>query len=195
MTHRRVAVLITVLLVVAPSPARADWIVRPFVGAALNPGHGFVDLERTGSDSKLAIGAAAGWYPNALGFEFEVSSLPRFFKGADELVVTGGVTTIMANITWQLPAPSRSSRLRVYVAGGGGVVRARLDDALGAFTSTTSLAGGNAGGGIRIRVRPRLDINADVRYFKTQYGDSGRGAFSEEFVTFTRATVGAVFAF
>jgi hypothetical protein len=193
MRFRLVSALIGVLPM--PSPARADWVLRPFFGAALHPNHGFVDLEQTAGDTKLTVGAAAGWHPNALGFEFEGSALPGFFEGADELVVAGRVTTLMANVTWQLPTPGGSSRFRPYLTGGGGVVRVRLDDALGAFSSATSLAGGNAGGGVLIRVRPRLDFNADVRLFKTQYGDAGRAGFSEEFVSFTRVTGGVVFRF
>jgi hypothetical protein len=105
------------------------------------------------------------------------------------------VTTVVGNVTWQLPKPHESSRLRAYVAGGAGIVRIRLEDALDAFSSKTSLAAGNAGGGVLVRLRPRLDINADVRYFKTQFGDVDRAGFSEQFVSFTRLTAGVVLQF
>ena len=195
MTLRLVAVWIVALLTMAPREAAADWIVRPFFGAALGPSHGFVDLEQTSGDSKLVLGAAAGWQPRAIGVEFEVSVIPGFFDGPADLVIAGNVTTVMGNVTWQLPKPNASSRLRAYVAGGAGIVRIRLADALGAFSSGTSLAAANAGGGVLIRLRPRLDINADVRYFKSQYGDVGRAGFSEQFVSFTRLTGGVVFRF
>jgi hypothetical protein len=81
------------------------------------------------------------------------------------------------------------------VSGGAGVVRVRLEDALGAFSSRTSLAAGNAGGGVLVRVRPGIDLNGDVRYFKTQYGDADRAGFSEQFVSFTRITGGVVLRF
>jgi hypothetical protein len=99
---------------------------------------------------------------------------------------------VMGNITWQLPRPHESSRLRAYVTGGAGIVRVRLEDALDAFSSKTSLAAGNAGGGVLVRLRPRLDFNADVRYVKTQSGDVGRLGFGEQFVSFTRLTAGEV---
>ena len=195
MRSRLVALGIGALLTMVPSEAAADWIVRPFFGAALSPSHGFVDLEQTAGDSKLVLGAAAGWQPRAIGVEFEVSVLPGFFHGPGDLIVGGNVTTLMGNVTWQLPRPHASSRLRAYVAGGAGIVRTRLEDALGAFSSETSLAGANAGGGVMVRLRPRLDFNADVRYFKTQYGDVGRAGFSEQFVSFTRLTGGVVLRF
>ena len=75
------------------------------------------------------------------------------------------------------------------------MIRIRLEDALGAFSSSTSLAAGNAGGGVLVRVRPRLDINADVRYFKTQFGEVDRAGFSEQFVAFTRLTAGLALRF
>ena len=195
MSSRLVAVWIVSLLTMVPSEAAADWIVRPFFGAALNPSHGFVDLEQTSGDSKLVLGASAGWHPRAIGVEFEVSVLPGFFEGPADLILEGSVTSVMGNVTWQLPTPNASSRLRAYVAGGAGIVRIRLEDALGAFSSRTSLAAANAGGGVLVRLRPRLDINADVRYFKSQYGDVGRAGFSEQFVSFTRLTGGVVLRF
>jgi hypothetical protein len=190
-----VTICICALLTMAPSDARADWIVRPFFGAALGPNHGFVDLEQTSGDSKLVLGAAAGWHPRAVGVEFEWSVLPGFFDGPRDLVNSGNVTTVMGNVTWRLPKPNESSRVRAYLAAGAGIVRVHLEDALDAFSSRTSLAGGNAGGGVLIRVQPRLDINADVRYFKTQYGDVDRAGFSEQFVSFTRLTGGLVLRF
>jgi hypothetical protein len=118
--------------------------------------------------------------------------LPGFFDGPDDLLTAGNVTTIVGNVTWQLPKPHQSSRLRAYVAGGAGIVRVRLEDALDAFSTRTSLAVGNAGGGVLVRLRPRIDINVDVRYFKTQFGDVDRAGFSEQFVSFTRLTGGVV---
>ena len=195
MTSRLVKVWICALLTIVPSEARADWIVRPFFGAAVSPNHGFVDLEQTSGDSKLVLGAATGWHRRAIGIELEVSALPGFFDGPGDLIIEGNVTTVMGNLTWQLPRPHESSRLRAYVAGGAGIVRIRLEDALDAFSSRTSLAAGNAGGGLLIRLRPRLDINADVRYFKTQYGAVDRAGFSEQFVSFTRVTGGVLLRF
>ena len=195
MTSRLVAVSICALVTMVPSEATAQWIVRPFFGAAVSPRHGFVDLEQTAGDSKLVVGAAAGWHPRAIGVEFELGRLPGFFDGPGDLIVAGNVTTIAGNVTWHLPKPHESSRLRAYVAGGVGIVRVHVEDALGAFSSTTSLGAGNAGGGVLVRWRPRLDLNADVRYFKTQFGDIDRAAFSEPFVSFTRITGGFLLRF
>lgn len=195
MKSSRAAAAICAVLMMAPLDARADWTVRPFFGMALNPGHGFVDLGQTAHDPKPLFGAAAGWHPSAIGVEFEVSVLPGFFNGPHDLIVRRSVTTMMGNVVWQLPKPRVTSPVRVYLAGGAGIVHADLKDALDAFSSTTSLAAGNAGGGVFIRVQPRIDINADVRYFKSSYGDVDRAGFSEQFISFTRLAAGAVFRF
>jgi hypothetical protein len=195
MTRSLAVFAIGALLTMVPSEARADWIVRPFFGAAISPRHGFVDLEQTARGAKAVLGAAAGWQPGAIGVEFEWSVLPGFFDGPRDLIIAGNVTTAMGNVTWQLPKPNASSRLRAYLAGGAGIVRVHLEDALGAFSSTSSLAGGNAGGGVMVRLRSRLDLQGDVRYFKTQFGDVDRAGFSERFVSFTRVTGGAVLRF
>jgi hypothetical protein len=192
---RFIAVCVCALLMMVPSEAAADWIARPFFGAAVNPSHGFVDLDQSARDSKRVLGAAAGWQRRAIGVELELSVLPGFFDGPGDLIVAGTATTVMGNVMWQLPKPHESSWLRVYVAGGAGIVRIRLEDALDAFSSRTSLAAGNAGGGIVVRLRPRLDFNADVRYFKTRYGEIDRAGFSEQFVSFTRLTGGMVLRF
>jgi hypothetical protein len=195
MTSRRIAIGICALLALVPAEATADWIVRPFFGVALSPRDGFVDLEQTSGDSKMVWGAAAGWQPRTIGVECELSVLPGFFDGPGDLVIGGNVTTVMANVMWQLPRPHESSRLRAYVAGGAGIVHIRLEDALDAFSSTTSLAAGSAGGGVFVRLRPRLDINADVRFFKTRFGNLDPSGFSEQFVSFTRLTAGVMFRF
>jgi hypothetical protein len=195
MTSRSVAACICALFTMWPCDASADWIVRPFAGAAVSSRHGFVDLEQTSGESKIVFGASAGWHPRAIGVEFDVSVLPGFFDGPGDLIVTGDVTTVVGNVTWQLPKPHASSRLRAYVSGGAGMVRIRLDDALDAFSSDTWLAAGNAGGGVLVRVRPQLDVSADLRYFKTRFGDVDRAGFSEQFVSFTRVTGGLALRF
>ena len=195
MTSRLVAIGIGVLLMIAPAEAAGDWTVRPFVGAAVNPDHGFVDLDQISGDSKVVFGAAAGWHPGPIGVEFELSVLPGFFDGSSDLITDGHATTFMGNVTWQLPKPHDSSRLRAYVAGGAGIVSLRIADALDAFSSTTTLAAGNVGGGVLVRLRPGIDINGDVRYFKTQYGDVDLAGFSEQFVSFTRLSGGVLVRF
>jgi hypothetical protein len=174
------------LLLGTPEAVRAQWVLKPFVGAAVGPRHGFVDREQGAGESTLVVGAAAGCQPRTIGVEFEWSVLPRFFDGPGDLLIAGPVTTVLENVTWQLPRPQASSRLRAYLAGSAGVVQVRLRDALDAFSSTTALAAGNVGGGVTVRLRPRLNVHVDVRQFRTQFEDAGRSGFDERFVSFTR---------
>jgi hypothetical protein len=160
-----------VLMLLVPSPALADWIVKPFAGVSIAPSHGFVDLEPAGGKSKPFVGAAVGW------------------------LETGRVTTLMGNVTWLLPHPTAAARLRVYVSGGVGVARVTIEDVLGAFSSQSALIAANAGGGVLIRLRPRLSLTADIKYFRSRYGDENRASFGEEFLAFTRLAGGAVLRF
>ena len=189
----RAAPVLAMLLV--SSEASGDWVIRPFVGATVQSSHGFVDLEQSAGDSKIFAGAAVGWHPTALGFEMEFAVSPGFLGGNQDLVVASRLTSIMGNVTWQLPRPTASARLRAYIAGGAGVIRVSVEDALDAFSSQSSLWSGNVGGGVLIRVRRRLDVNADVRYFRSQFGDPNGAGFGEQFVEFTRISAGAVMRF
>lgn len=189
----RAAPVLAMLLV--SSEASGDWVIRPFVGATMQSSHGFVDLEQSARDSKIVAGAAVGWHPTALGFEIEFAVSPDFLGGNQDLLVASRLTSIMGNVTWQLPRPTASARLRAYIAGGAGVIRISLEDALDAFSSQSSLWSGNVGGGILIRVRPRFDVSADVRYFRSQFGDPNSAGFGEQFVAFTRISAGGVVRF
>jgi hypothetical protein len=194
LTHALRAGPVLAMLLVS-SEASGDWVIRPFVGATMQSSHGFVDLEQSARDSKIFAGAAVGWHPTALGFEMEFAVSPAFLGGNQDLVVASRLTSIMGNVTWQLPRPTASARLRTYIAGGAGVIRVSVEDALDAFSSQSSLWSGNVGGGVLIRVRRRLDVNADVRYFRSQFGNPNSAGFGEQFVDFTRISGGAVVRF
>jgi len=195
MTRRLAISLLLAFGAFIPARAEADWFVRPLVGVSLMTDHGYVDLEQTAGKSKAFFGAAVGWQPNALGLEVEFAAAPGFFRDTGDLVVEGALSSVMGNVTWVLPRPGASARLRAYVSGGAGVIRVSLRDRLEAFASRSTLIAGNAGGGIAVRVTPRIHINGDARYFKSQFGDHDQGGFGEEFVSFARVSGGIVFRF
>ena len=184
-----------VLTMLAPNLAHADWVVKPFAGVSVASNHGFVDLEQAAGKTKPFVGVAVGWQPTTLGFEVEFATAPGFFEHTGDLLEAGRLATVMGNVTWLLPHPGSTARLRVYVSAGAGVAHVTLEDALGAFSSRSTLIAANAGGGVLVRVRSRLSLNADVKYFRSQYGDQSRGSFSEEFVAYTRIAGGAVLRF
>jgi Outer membrane protein beta-barrel domain len=184
-----------VLALLAPNLAHADWLVKPFAGVSIASSHGLVDLEQAAGRPKPFVGVAVGWQPTTLGFEVEFATAPGFFKHTGDLLDAGRLATVMGNVTWLLPRPGSAARLRAYVSAGAGVVHVTIEDALGAFSSRSTLVAGNVGGGVIIRVRSRASLNADIKYFRSQYGDQNSASFGEEFVTFTRLAGGVTLRF
>jgi len=183
------------LALAAPVDAQAQWVVTAFGGIAASPSHGFVDLEQAAGEARPIFGAAFGREWGALQFEAELATAPTFFKKTGELLETGRLTTMMGGVTWMLPRPAPTARVRPYLSGALGIVRVTIDDVLDAYTSESTLGAGTAGGGVVIRVRPRFAITVDARYLRSQYRDQGTAGFGEEYVTYTRISGGALFRF
>lgn len=195
MTSLRTLVFACLIALLAPATADAQWVVKPFAGLSVSSSYGFVDLEQAAGKTKPIIGVAFGWQPTDLGVEVEFATAPNFFKTGGGLLNTGKLDTLMANVTWFPLTGWRGERLRPYVSGGAGVVRVSLEDALGAFSSDSTLAAGNVGGGLMVQLRRRLRVNGEVRYVRSRFGDQNHAGFGEEFVAFTRVTLGAVLRF
>ena len=178
-----------------PIDAQAQWIVKVFGGVAASPSHGFVDLEQMAGEARPIVGAAVGREWRALQFDAEFATAPTFFEKTGDLLETGRLTTMMGSVTWILPWPGPMARVRPYLSGGLGVVRVKIDDALAAFSSQSTLGAATAAGGVLIRVRPRVAVNVEARYLHSQFGDQNAAGFGEEFVAYTRISGGAVFRF
>jgi hypothetical protein len=183
------------LSLAAPVDVDAQWIVKGFGAVAASPSHGFVDLEQARRRPRLIIGAAGGREWRALRFEAEIATAPTFFKRTGDLLDTGRLTTMMGSVTWMLPRPGPTARLRPYLSGGAGVVQVTIDDKLAAFSSESTLGAATAGGGVQIRVRPHFAVDVEARYLRSQYRHQNTVGFGEAFVSYTRISGGAVFRF
>jgi hypothetical protein len=100
----------------------------------------------------------------------------------------------MGNVSYVF-GRSADARLRPYVAGGAGVIRVRLADVLDAFSAESTLAAGNAGGGVLASMSRRVAIFGDARYFRSTYGDRSAAVFDDAFVSFWRVSGGAWITF
>jgi len=183
------------LTLMTPVEAQAQWIVKAFGGVAASPSHGFVDLEQRAGEARPIVGAAVGREWRTLQFEAEFAMSPTFFTSTGDLLDTGRLTTMMGLVTWMLPRPGPTARWRLYLSGGIGVVHVTIDDALGAFSSGSTLGAAAGGGGVLIRVRPGFALNVDARYLRSQFRDPNAASFDEQFVSYTRIAGGAVFRF
>lgn len=191
---RAAAVLIAALTVSAPTRAYAQLTVKAFAGINFGSDHGFIDLDDAASRVQATFGAAAALdVSDDLSIEVEFATSPKFLKGDSGLIESGRVDTFFANAYWRFG--QRPSRLRPYLGAGFGTARVTLEDTLDAFTSTSTLAAVNVGGGVTAGTSTRVRLIADVRYVRSQYADAGAAGLGEEYVAFWRASAGVLLRF
>jgi hypothetical protein len=102
---------------------------------------------------------------------------------------------LFASVDYALWPRSPSPRVQVFLTGGAGAVRVEIDDALGAFTGSSTLPAGHLGAGVLFPLRSRLRVRSDARYVRSTFEAGGRAAFDEEHVSFWRITSGLAIAF
>ena len=181
------ALLALVLLVAAPAAARAQTYLAPYIGTSFNSSVDDYDF-----GTKLHYGAALTFIGGGgIGFEVDFGYAPTFFEsGEDEffdLESEGSMTTLMANIVF-------GGGNGLYVSGGLGLMRSRIDSPSDLFEFSDNGFGVNAGGGIRIG-SGGFGVKGDLRYFR-QLDDLGLfNNFDLGDLSFWRATAGVSFGF
>jgi opacity protein-like surface antigen len=141
----------------APLPARADWLFTPALAFAF----GGDTVDRDHPAAGLAVGLID---EESFALEADLGYSPQFFKGSRlDFTGSGSVLTLMGNV---LVAAPRIGVLP-YVTGGVGYMQMRVTSDLGRFTSTTREAGFNAGGGLIAFFNERVGIRGEVRYFRS----------------------------
>ena len=158
-------ILALVLLIGAPSVARAQFFITPYVGTSFASSVDDYDF-----GTKLHYGAALDWLSsNGLGFEVDFAYSPTFFEPGDdeflEFESDGNITTLMGNLVF-------GGLSGVYASGGVGLMRSNIQSVGGLFDDLTDNGfGWNAGGGIRIG-GDKFALRGDLRYFR-QFDDLG----------------------
>lgn len=186
----RVAAIALLALALTPTPARADWVLTPFLGLSF------------GGDTQkehLAGGGSLTWMSaGALGLEVDASLVPDLLDdrgSVDFSLGSNSVGTAMANLV--IGAPLGEPGIRPYVSGGAGLLRISLDDPLDVFDVTDNSFGVNAGAGIMGFVSEHVGIRADLRYFR-RVKDSDASSDVEidlGHFNFWRATMGLALRF
>jgi hypothetical protein len=188
--------LALLIAIVPPRPAQAQIAVTPFAGVSVAGQTGFVDVEQTAGDPKAVVGAAVGWrMARRWTLGFEAALMPRFLKGDGDLVERGRLTSLMASVDYAFWPRSPSPPLQLFLTGGAGVVRVEIDDALGAFAGSSTLAAGHVGTGVLFPLGSRLRVRSDLRYVRSTFEPGGRTAFDERHVSFWRITSGIAIEF
>ena len=176
----------SLLLVVSAAPARADWLITPYLGSAFGGAT---------SSQHVTYGASAAWMSHGIiGVEFDGSIAPDLLDEDDGVILgisESNVTTLMGSIV--IGAPLGEPGVRPYAVAGAGLIRSRVSDADDIFDIDENSFGINVGGGVHALVRKNIGLRADLRYFRgvrdTADGDDvdlELGSFD-----FWRASVGA----
>ena len=195
----RAVLLAVAVCVLAPSPAVAEWQVRPFIGFTFAGATTFVDPEKAIRTQNAVIGASGGWLGEIFGLEADFGRAPGFFETDATLaesghrvdVLTSAVTTLTGNVVIALPRRMAGYGLRPYFSGGVGLMHI---DTVGQFQILDlhrTLPTLSLGGGVTGFVTNRVGLNWDVRRLSTLRGEGETlgNSLGRERLSFWRATM------
>jgi opacity protein-like surface antigen len=178
------------LVTIAAAPARADWLITPYLGTAFGGAT---------SSQHVTYGASAAWMSHGIiGVEFDGSISPDLLDEDDGVILgiaDSNVTTLMGSLV--IGAPLGEPGIRPYAVAGAGLIRSRVSDADDIFDIDENSFGINVGGGLHALVRSNIGVRADVRYFRgvRDTDDSNDVDLELGSFDFWRASVGATFRF
>jgi len=146
---------LAVLLVLSGGPSFAETLLTGFAGVAF----GGSTVKSHGS-----YGGAIGFLGDGpVGFEIEFGVTPDFFgqSGDGVIFTSNNVVTGMGSLLLATPGS-----VRIYVAGGGGLMKTRLEDPAKIVSISKNDFGINAGGGLLVNLGDHLALRGDIRYFR-----------------------------
>jgi hypothetical protein len=189
----RAIVLASALIPLSATTASAQWFIAPFLGVKFAAETSFTDPDQGASNSRLTIGAAAGYIGSGiLGVEGEVAYYPRFFeRSSGTLVNRRNVTTMMGNVIVTVPRDWTGYALRPYASGGAGYMHIGIDTALDVFNVDADRLAFNVGGGAVGGLTATTAVRFDLRFFKSpDRDDEANVGIGPTSLSFWRATVG-----
>ena len=161
----------TITLIWAPSQARADGYVSPWVAA--NSGAGF-ESGNVFDNGRAGFGVTAGAMANGIiGGEVDFGYSPSFFGTSSEFG-TNSVIDVMGNVIVGIPVGgSHNAGIRPYVTAGLGLIRTQVDGGiLFANDSHNNDFGWNAGVGVMGFFNEHVGLRGDLRYLRTLENNS-----------------------
>jgi hypothetical protein len=192
----RLVLVALALLLSGPTPAAAEWQMRPFLGLTFDGGTTFFDLERAAGGPNLAIGFNGVLIGEWVGIDADNGSGPGLFqKGDQHLVSRSSATTVTGNVVIALPRRLAEYTLRPYLVGGAGFMLVRINDSSAVFSVSSTLPAVDVGGGVTGFLSDRVGLSWDVRRFRS-FGGKARGlSFGPEQLSFWRANMALVFRY
>ena len=211
LTYLRRAALAAVFVAAAAAPARADWLLTPYLGVVFGgAANSFVlnDLDDE-FEQRITLGGSVSFLSKGLfGVQVDYSVSPNFFQftggtnNFDILDLNSSVQTLMGNVV----ISGNKGAFRPYLTAGAGTIRVTLNSASDVFGDLTSNdTGYNLGGGTYVMLGDHFGLRADVRYFRglEPLDDEDPSTddtffdqqFTKEDFQFWRATLGVTFRF
>lgn len=158
-------------------PARADWFLTPYIGAAFGGAANqfkYNDLDDE-FEQRMNFGGALGYrFGNGIiGLEVDYNLAPNFFQFTggtndfDLLNLDSSVQTVMGNVVFSIPVGGRDGRFQPYLSAGLGTIRTRVRSESDLFDEITSDDSGyNFGAGAHVFATKHIGIRADARYIR-----------------------------
>lgn len=208
-------ILLTLLLALAAAtPARADWLLTPYIGGVFGGASNQFTFNDTDDEfeQRMNFGLSVGYYSQGIfGIEVDYSAAPNFFQftggtnNFDLLDLDSSVQTLMGNVVLALPVGGADGPFRPYVTAGLGSIRTQLRSESDVFDELTSNDSGyNFGAGAHLLAAGRVGIRADVRYFRGFEAIDDEDPvdnplfdqpFADEVFNFWRGTIGVTIRF
>jgi hypothetical protein len=188
--------LVGLALMLVAVPARADWLVTPFVGTTLAGSTNLLTFGRTAGDKKFTFGASYGWLSDGLlGIEATAAHTPHFFEsGSASLVLTSGVSTATGSVIVAVPQAITGYSLRPYLLGGVGLLHLTRRDAIQFETLDSNVLALNLGGGAIGMLSNRTGVRFELRHVRNLSPDDSSTTTSGRStrISFWTVTAGVV---
>lgn len=193
---RRLSLLVLLAVAASAAPARADWLIIPFTGAAFGgETTSFLNLESSAGGARTILGIAGAWTSSSIvGLEGELTYGPNFFEDGGSLAVGGSrITTLTGGLLVTLPLSVTRESLRPYATGGLGTMTASADYSVDLFDQKQRFSTLHVGGGAIGFLSPDVGVRFDVRHINSlnRVQDELTNAPRSR-LRFWRATIGVV---
>jgi len=156
---KHLLVAAAVALVCAPSVARADGYVSPFIG---------VNAENNSGEGRANFGVNAGYMgAGIIGGELDFGYSPSFFGNAGTFG-SNYVMDLMGNVIVGIPVGgTHGAGIRPYGTVGLGLIRSQVTGGVNGLIETANNDWGmNAGAGVMGFLSDHVGLRGDLRYFR-----------------------------
>jgi outer membrane protein with beta-barrel domain len=187
--------LVLALWLLSPTPAAADWQVRPFIGFEFGGATTFQDPEGAIGTQNAVVGLSGGWLGEIFGLEADFGRAPGFFQRhdapAEVRLLSSAVTTLTGNVVIALPRRLAGYGLRPYFSGGAGLMHVDMVGKLQILEIHRTLPTLSLGGGVTGFLTNRVGLNWDIRRLSTVRGEGETigNSLGREQLSFWRATM------